>query len=112
MNGDNRAVPGGWFLAKYNLLVTQLPNQFECSHGLPFYYSYLMASIGSTRVARRAGTNEANSATAGKNTATARKVSGSTVLTPNNKFARKRVNMNAPIKPNPRPANVRPRPCL
>ena len=62
-------------------------------------YSYLSAIIGSTLVARRAGTRQATSATLLNKIAVAANVSGSVAVIPYRKLANSLVNPNAPPIP-------------
>src|SRR5215475_15524178 len=62
-------------------------------------YSHRRAIIGSTFAARRAGSQQATSATPMSSVATMINVSGSVALTLNSKFDMRRVSANAPIKP-------------
>src|SRR6185503_14250410 len=68
--------------------------------------SYRSASIGSTFVARRAGTKLAARATPVSNTETATKVSGSVALTPNNNVDITRVTAIAPATPTATPISA------
>src|SRR5215510_9167017 len=62
-------------------------------------YSYLSAIIGSTRVALRAGRNDAQKATIASSHPTAMNVIGSVELTPNRTLDITRVRANAPTAP-------------
>src|SRR5205085_7578227 len=63
-------------------LLTELADQLLSA------YSYLRATIGSVRAARRAGTKLATRATPARKTATTAKVTRSVALTPNNRLDR------------------------
>src|SRR5690349_2051396 len=62
-------------------------------------YSCLSAIIGSTRVARKAGTKQAPRATPDKSTGIPMNVRGSVALVPNNKLVISRVAANEPANP-------------
>src|SRR5215468_8700039 len=70
-------------------------------------YSYRNATIGSTRVARRAGTEHASRATVPRRTLTAANVNGSLELTPYRSLDINRVSANAVSVPNPTPISTR-----
>src|SRR5437667_7345543 len=70
-------------------------------------HSYLRATIGSTLVARRAGTYTASRATIISSRAKATKVSGSLGRTPYSKPVRTRVSPRATATPTPTPIRVR-----
>src|SRR5262249_27136788 len=74
-------------------------------------HSHLNAIIGSTFVARRAGSQQASSATPASNVATMTKVTGSVTLTPNTKLLTNRVNAKAASKPRAMPINANLIPC-
>src|SRR5438093_312843 len=89
----------------------QVPNSFRHLGGLELFWcldlgvwcfhSYLSASIGSTRVARLAGSQHASNATRTNATATAARVSRSPGLTSNSRLVRKRDETKAPASPMP-----------
>src|SRR5579872_6290647 len=74
-----------------------------CGRAQPAY-SYLSATIGSTLLARRAGTYPASSPTPIRTAATAAYVGQSSGCTANNMLARKRVTPNPIAIPTPSPA--------
>ena len=74
-------------------------------------YSSRSATIGSTLLARHAGTTVAANATSASNAGTLRKVAMSLVLTPNNRLAITRVRATAPIKPAKMPISASCIPC-
>src|SRR3954470_24828136 len=74
-------------------------------------YSVLSASIGSTRVALRAGRYDAARAMKASNTAVPMYTTGSSALTPNINDANKRVESAATIAPATRPATTSRAPC-
>ena len=69
-------------------------------------YSWRSAIIGSTLMARRAGMQQAATATSVSETATAAKVSGSVGLTPNRRLLMKRVSASEVPRPMATPARV------
>src|SRR5436189_5160974 len=73
-------------------------------------HSYLSASIGSTRAARRAGNQHASEATAIRSDEFAINVAGSVGLMPTSRPLNKRVRAAAPTRPmaTARPANLTP----
>src|ERR1041384_1231412 len=73
-------------------------------------YSYLNATSGSTRVARRAGIEQAKNAAQSATSNTIMYVAGSDAETPNNSDDIQRVSANAPAKPIAAPINVSTRP--
>src|SRR5262245_53819213 len=74
-------------------------------------HSHLNATIGSTFVARRAGIQQATSATAVSNKEIAMKVIGSVALTLNSLVFINGVSASDASNPIPTPANVRINPC-
>src|SRR4029077_19383110 len=74
-------------------------------------YSVLSASIGSTRVARSAGTYDAASAIRASRAAVPTYTSGSSALTPNINETKRRVDSAATIAPATRPAPTSRAPC-
>ena len=68
-------------------------------------YSCLSATIGSIRVARRAGSQHATNATATSSAATPANVIGSVAFTPNSRCSMTRVNPNAATSPIVKPMN-------
>src|SRR5207244_12794300 len=76
------------------------------------HHSYRKASIGSTRVARRAGIYLAASATAASNIGAAANVSGSSGAVPKSSFAINRTSKTDPASPKhvPAPINAAARP--
>src|SRR5882762_6102505 len=77
--------------------VAQIPKQ-------SVHHSALSAIIGSTRAARRAGSQHATSATASNSTATVTKVNGSCGLTPTSSRRTTRVSAGASNSPAPTPS--------
>src|SRR4029453_231949 len=69
------------------------------------------ATFGSTRLARRAGTNDATMATAKRSAGTPANVIGSVALTPTRKELTTRLRATAPARPSPIPASDTTRPC-
>jgi hypothetical protein len=82
--------------------------------GAPYVWthSYRSATRGSTRVARRAGIQQASSAITASKIPTAPKVTGSFGLTPTKRFAMARVPASASSRPIPRPMLRTPTPCF
>src|SRR5262247_511554 len=70
------------------------------------HHSHRNATIGSTFVARRAGIQQASSATSASSKATPTNVNGSVGLTPNNKLVIKRVKANDAARPRAMPSSV------
>lgn len=75
-------------------------------------YSYRRATTGSTRVARRAGIQQAASATPINASVTATNVAGSEAFTPKSKLVIRRVSAKAAATPNTTPKKARRRPSL
>src|SRR5216684_2509156 len=73
-------------------------------------YSYRKATKGSTKVARRAGKNDAATATSVRISATPPNVRGSYALTPYRKLLNRRVSANAARIPTPTPARANRKP--
>src|SRR5262249_12395550 len=74
-------------------------------------YSQRSATIGSTFVVRRAGIQQATSATAINNNEITTNVSGSVALTPKRSFRINRVKISDASSPHPTPASVSFSPC-
>src|SRR5215471_17824209 len=69
-------------------------------------HSYLRATIGSTRAARRAGITHAANATPISDTATRAKVAGSRTVTPNTRLDTVRPRANPPARPTDTPTRT------
>src|SRR5215472_4582005 len=81
-------------------------SQIGEKHAIGVLHSYLSATIGSTRMARCAGTYAAATATRIRNTATPRNVTGSCVPTPKSRLVKRRATTNAPASPMATPTTV------
>src|SRR5690349_21838799 len=81
------------------------------TYGPYFYYSHLSATIGSTFAARRAGIQQAASATAASNNAIDAKVAGSVARVSNSIVAISRVSAHAADTPITTPADTSAIPC-
>src|SRR6266550_6342313 len=70
-----------WVISATSTLLATKVKNLCCGEDFGYFHSYRSETIGSTRVARRAGNHEANSATSVSNTAVPANVSGSVALT-------------------------------
>ncbi len=94
-----------------NLAPEQLRNGARRANGATSY-SFRSAIIGSTLVARRAGIQQASSATNVRNNVMAVNVSGSVVLMPNSRLFTTRVRASAIGSPSPTPISANVIPCF
>jgi glutamate/tyrosine decarboxylase-like PLP-dependent enzyme len=88
------------------LACAATPNQASIGCYGPSRYSVRNATSGSTRVARRAGIQQAAAATASSATPTSVNVIGSVAPTPNSRLWSDRLNANAPARPSARPTSA------
>src|SRR5262249_41357351 len=84
----------------------ELQKMLEKDVHRPRPHSTLNETSGSILAARRAGIQQASSATSVSSAAITMNVSGSVALTPNNKVFSNRVNANAPPNPSKAPMSA------
>src|SRR5215468_9931998 len=109
-----------WIVGRLGVTSAEAPQQGSAA-GCPHepvrnlksaVYSHLNATIGSTFAARRAGIQQATSATTVSKSAITTNVSGSVALTPNSKPDIRRVSATAAAEPIVTPIKARLIPCL